>query len=81
MRARIMSPLFPSRLQVKTRLMNAAGGQRAYSGVLDAFGTIVRQEGVLALYKGFVPIVVRKVVWCTVFFLGYEQLRKVASSS
>ena len=65
---------------VKTRLMNAAGGQRVYAGVLDAFGTIVRHEGVLALYKGFVPIVVRKVVWCTVFFLGYERLRKVVSA-
>ena len=45
------------------------------AGVLDAFGTIVRHEGVLALYKGFVPIVVRKVLWCSAFFLCYERLR------
>ncbi len=60
---------------VKTRLMGAAGGPRVYSGVVDAFATIVRTEGVLALYKGFVPIVVRKVLWCSAFFLCYERLR------
>ena len=60
---------------VKTRLMGAAGGPRGYAGVLDAFATIVRTEGVLALYKGFVPIVVRKVLWCSAFFLCYERLR------
>ena len=53
----------------------AAGGPRVYAGVLDAFATIVRTEGVLALYKGFVPIVVRKVLWCSAFFLCYERLR------
>ena len=31
--------------------------------------------GPSALYKGFNPIFVRKVVWCSVFFVTYEQLR------
>ena len=62
---------------VKTRLMNAAGGagDRQYAGVVDAARTIVRDEGVGALYKGFTPIVVRKVLWCSAFFVTYEQLR------
>lgn len=115
---------------VKTRLMNQAGSQvaghaqhagspqHAYSGVLDAFTTILRTEGLGALYKGFVPIVVschsriqccllpaacclpapylqywyaiyisvfitlkdsywqvRKVIWCSVFFVAYERIR------
>ena len=28
-----------------------------------------------SLYKGFTPIVVRKVLWCSMFFVTYEQLR------
>jgi hypothetical protein len=62
---------------VKTRLMNVAGGagDRQYAGVVDALRTIVRDEGVGALYKGFTPIVVRKVLWCSMFFVTYEQLR------
>ncbi|GBG30836.1 Brain mitochondrial carrier protein 1 [Hondaea fermentalgiana] len=62
---------------IKTRLMNAAGqsaGDR-YTGIFDAIRCIVRDEGVSALYKGFVPICTRKVAWCSSFFLLYEQLR------
>ena len=57
--------------------MNVAGGagDRQYAGVVDALRTIVRDEGVGALYKGFTPIVVRKVLWCSAFFVTYEQLR------
>ena len=38
---------------------------------------IPRTEGVAALYKGFEPIVYRKIIWCTVFFLGFEKLMVV----
>mmetsp|Transcript_12361 Transcript_12361/g.15330 ORF Transcript_12361/g.15330 Transcript_12361/m.15330 type:complete len:280 (-) Transcript_12361:513-1352(-) len=45
---------------IKTRLMNSAGSTHEYSGVVDAFTSIVRTEGPGALYKGFIPISVRK---------------------
>jgi hypothetical protein len=61
---------------VKTRLMNTAGGVRQYTGMLNGFTTILKEEGAGALYKGFAPIIVRKVIWCTSFFMLYEQLRK-----
>ena len=48
---------------VKTRLMNAAGGKQAYSGMMDAGITIFKEEGFGALYKGFTPICVRKILW------------------
>uniref|UniRef100_A0A7S2W7F8 Mitochondrial carrier protein n=1 Tax=Mucochytrium quahogii TaxID=96639 RepID=A0A7S2W7F8_9STRA len=66
---------------IKTRLMNAAGQATAtkYNGVADAFVKIYRNEGFGALYKGFVPICARKVVWCSTFFVLYEQLRAVAN--
>lgn len=60
---------------IKTRLMNSAGGQKQYSGIVDAGCQIVKQEGPSALYKGFLPICVRKLVWCATFFVSYEQIR------
>lgn len=60
---------------IKTRLMNSAGGHQQYSGMADAGCQILKQEGPLALYKGFLPICVRKLVWCGVFFVSYEQIR------
>ena len=60
---------------IKTRLMNSAGGQQQYTGIAHAMRSIIRDEDVLALYKGFMPIVVRKVIWASLFFVSYEQLR------
>jgi hypothetical protein len=60
---------------IKTRLMNAAGGAKQYSGIVDAGCQILKQEGPLALYKGFWPICVRKLIWCASFFVSFEQIR------
>ena len=60
---------------IKTRLMNTAGGQIQYTGMLNAGITILKAEGPTALYKGFAPICVRKVLWCSVFFVAYEKFR------
>lgn len=59
---------------VKTRFMNAAGSDQAYRGIVHAGFCILRDEGFLALYKGFLLIVCRKLIWCTVFFVIYERL-------
>jgi len=64
---------------IKTRLMNSAGGTQQYTGIAHAFSTIISEEGVSALYKGFVPIVVRKVLWCSIFFVTYEKGRALAN--
>mmetsp|Transcript_15386 Transcript_15386/g.30253 ORF Transcript_15386/g.30253 Transcript_15386/m.30253 type:complete len:290 (+) Transcript_15386:27-896(+) len=66
---------------IKTRLMNSAGGAKEYSGMLDAGTSILKQEGVSALYKGFIPIFVRKVIWVTAFFVSYEQLRPICTKA
>lgn len=57
---------------VKTRFMNAAGSDQAYKGIMHTAYSILRDEGFLALYKGFLLIVCRKLIWCTVFFVIYE---------
>lgn len=64
---------------VKTRLMNQAGlGEKQYAGMGEALfhpsRSIAAREGFLSLYKGFVPIFWRKVIWCSAFFVVYEQL-------
>lgn len=59
----------------QTRLMNQSGGEQLYKGMIDATVKTVRNEGVLALYKGFTPIFARKLLWCSSFFLCYEEIR------
>jgi hypothetical protein len=59
---------------IKTRLMNQAGHAHEYGGMLQAMVAIPRTEGFFSLYKGFVPILYRKLLWCTIFFVGYERL-------
>ena len=62
---------------LKVRLMNQAGHSHAYDGVLDATATIVREEGAMALYKGFLPLFYRKALWVTSFFVSMEQIKRV----
>jgi hypothetical protein len=93
---------------VKTRLMNDAGGQQRYTGMIHATRTIFAEEGASALYAGFYPIgthanncaslslvslmlisvaltvmvaVVRKVAWCTAFFVCFEQVKSLVDQS
>eukprot|EP01112_Ceratiomyxa_fruticulosa_P016696 TRINITY_DN5086_c0_g1_i1.p1 TRINITY_DN5086_c0_g1~~TRINITY_DN5086_c0_g1_i1.p1 ORF type:complete len:317 (-),score=30.70 TRINITY_DN5086_c0_g1_i1:67-1017(-) len=71
---------------IKTRIMNQGmGGLRTlgkdnlsgikYSGSIDCLIKTVRTEGPLALYKGFVPNVMRIGPHTTLSFLILEQLR------
>ena len=53
-----------------------AGGHQAYSSMASGLVTIGREEGPSALYKGFLPIFIRKVIWCSSFFVVYEMARK-----
>ena len=63
---------------VKTRVMSAArapDGTAAYSGTVDCFVKTLRNEGVLALYSGWVPGWMRLGPHTIVTFLVYERLR------
>lgn len=64
---------------VKTRLMNSAGQEKAYTGMLNAGYTILKDEGPAALYKGFWPICTRKLIWCASFFVCYENIREAVN--
>lgn len=70
---------------VKTRMMNqrklkivGAGPVPAiYTGSVDCLLQTYRNEGFLALYKGFIPNWVRLGPWNIIFFMTFEQLRKL----
>lgn len=62
----------------KSRIMNQAkneDGSLMYKGTLDCWAKTVRNEGFLALYKGFFPGWLRLGPWQLVFWVTYEQLR------
>ena len=58
---------------IKTRFM-ASSRTGQSGGVLGAGRKIVAKEGWGALYKGVGAVIVRKVVWCSIYFYCYEQI-------
>uniref|UniRef100_A0A1D1ZCP3 Putative mitochondrial 2-oxoglutarate/malate carrier protein n=1 Tax=Anthurium amnicola TaxID=1678845 RepID=A0A1D1ZCP3_9ARAE len=66
---------------VKTRVMNmrveGVGAVAPYKGAVDCAVKTVRAEGVMALYKGFVPTVSRQGPFTVVLFVTLEQVRKL----
>ena len=54
--------LFPLEL-VKNRLQaSVAGGSFAYSGLVNGLATVLREDGVVGLYVGFCPVLLRALV-------------------
>ena len=60
---------------VKTRMMNQPVGERWYRGATDCLVKTVSQEGVMSLYKGFLPCWLRMAPWSLTFWLTFEKLR------
>eukprot|EP00035_Acanthoeca_spectabilis_P007631 m.139804 g.139804 ORF g.139804 m.139804 type:complete len:303 (+) comp14021_c0_seq1:76-984(+) len=67
---------------VKTRVMNqpvdASGRGIVYNGALHCLRQTVAQEGLLSLYKGFIPSWLRMAPWSLAYFLTFEQMRIAA---
>jgi solute carrier family 25 uncoupling protein 8/9 len=57
---------------VKTRLMS---DPHAYPGVVSAFTTMAKQEGLMVFYQGFIPNFVRLCSWTIVMFMSMEQIK------
>ncbi|XP_072361052.1 brain mitochondrial carrier protein 1 [Scyliorhinus torazame] len=65
---------------VRTRIMNqkvVLGSHVIYKGTLDGILQTWKTEGFSALYKGFWPNWLRLGPWNIIFFITYEQLRKI----
>lgn len=76
----ISSPtdLVKVRLQAQGRLPVE---QRRYKGAMDAYRTIVREEGVAALWTGLGPNVVRNATINAAELASYDQIKQVLLSS
>lgn len=70
---------------VKTRMMNQGvhsnPSSPLYTSSIDCLRKTVRGEGVMALWKGFLPTWMRLGPWQFVFWVSYEQLRRVSGLS
>jgi len=62
---------------IRTRLMNQPTDQKLYNGFVDCFGKILKNEGPLGFYKGFIPIWSRFAPTTCLQLIIFEQLRKV----
>ncbi|XP_032170649.1 kidney mitochondrial carrier protein 1 isoform X3 [Mustela erminea] len=66
---------------VRTRMMNQRvlrdGTCSGYTGTLDCLLQTWKNEGFFALYKGFWPNWLRLGPWNIIFFVTYEQLKKL----
>ncbi|KAE8009247.1 hypothetical protein FH972_005696 [Carpinus fangiana] len=66
---------------IKTRVMSmkmeAGAAAPPYSGALDCAVKTVKVEGLMALYKGFIPTISRQGPFTVVLFVTLEQVRKL----
>ncbi|MEE6477026.1 hypothetical protein FKM82_011325 [Ascaphus truei] len=66
---------------IKTRIMNQPRDKHGrgilYKSSIDCFIQAVRGEGFMSLYKGFIPTWMRMAPWSLVFWLTYEQIRRL----
>ncbi|XP_054485382.2 mitochondrial uncoupling protein 4 [Agelaius phoeniceus] len=66
---------------VKTRIMNQPRDKQGrgllYKSSMDCLIQTVQGEGFMSLYKGFTPTWMRMAPWSLVFWLTYEQIRRL----
>ena len=59
---------------IKSRLMKK---NSEYSGIIDCTKKTILNEGIFAMYKGFIPIWLRLAPWQIIFWTSYEKLRSI----
>jgi len=64
---------------VKTRFVNSKAG--SYKTPFHCAYSILRENGPSAFYKGVVPSFLRFGSWAVVFFLSYEQIKRISGSN
>ncbi|OQV16575.1 Mitochondrial uncoupling protein 4 [Hypsibius exemplaris] len=67
---------------VKTRMMNQPFDEKGrplyYKSSFQCLSKTIRDEGLLAIYKGFFPAWMRMGPWSLTFWMVYEQLRRLS---
>ncbi|KAK6205127.1 mitochondrial carrier protein [Scheffersomyces amazonensis] len=66
-----------TRLQAQGDLVKTQSNYKIkYTGFIDAFKTILKEEGLTGLYRGLVPITVGYLPTWTIYFTVYERAKK-----
>jgi len=69
---------------VKARMMNQPTDERGvgtvYKNSMDCLKKTIQGEGLLGLYKGFLPCWMRMAPWSLTFWLSFEQIRKLSGA-
>ena len=60
---------------VRTKLMNQPPDAKVYSGFVDCFAKIVKKDGPLGLYQGFIPIWSRFAPTTTLQLIIFAQVK------
>ena len=63
-----------TRLASDAKATGKAGGERQFSGIIDVYKKTLKSDGLLGLYRGFVPSVMGIVVYRGLAFGGYDSL-------
>ena len=66
-----------TRMMIQRKLKEKGEHPNIYRSSLECGVHIIRREGLMALYKGFVPAFSRMGPWNIVFFLVYEKLKLI----
>ncbi|KAH7105244.1 ADP,ATP carrier protein [Auriculariales sp. MPI-PUGE-AT-0066] len=53
-----------------------SGSQRQYNGLIDVYKQTLKTDGVLGLYRGFVPSIFGIIVYRGVYFGGYDTVKE-----
>jgi len=51
------------------------GGKRQFTGIIDVYRQTLRTDGILGLYRGFVPNILGIIVYRGLYFGGYDTIR------
>ncbi|XP_048453006.1 mitochondrial uncoupling protein 4 [Rhincodon typus] len=66
---------------IKTRIMNQTRDKQGrgllYTSTVDCLMQTIKREGLMSLYKGFLPTWARMAPWSLTFWLTFEQIRKI----
>ena len=74
-------PFESAKNRMATQKPDPETGELLYKSVLQTVRRVAGQEGVLALWKGFLPNWLRLGPWQFVFWISYEGLRTRATGS
>jgi solute carrier family 25 protein 14/30 len=55
--------------------MNQLKSDKLYTSAISCGLNIIKEEGILALYKGFTPYFLRITPWTIIMFISYEKYK------